>query len=99
MSYVYSICIHVIITVARAMENPTKMDESTAMLLLSVIGIGNTIGRVVCGLTTSLSGIDALMLNNIFISVSGIATIFSGISLSNEFQFFYASIFGLSICE
>ncbi|XP_043792168.1 uncharacterized protein LOC122714676 isoform X3 [Apis laboriosa] len=70
---------------------------STAMFLVSVIGIGNTIGRVVCGLASSLPGVNALVVNNIFISAGGLLTIFSGLSLSQSFQFFYAAGFGISI--
>ncbi|XP_066598707.1 monocarboxylate transporter 12 [Prorops nasuta] len=73
------------------------IDPSTAMFLVSVIGIGNTIGRVVCGLASSIPGVDALVVNNTFISIGGLATILSGISLTEEYQFFYAASFGLSI--
>ncbi|XP_048511572.1 monocarboxylate transporter 14 isoform X2 [Athalia rosae] len=73
------------------------IEESTAMFLLSVIGITNTIGRVVCGVVSSVPGVDALLINNILISVSGIATILSGLSFAKEYQFFYAATFGLSI--
>ncbi|KAH0955530.1 hypothetical protein HN011_010929 [Eciton burchellii] len=74
-----------------------NIDASTAMLLVSVIGIGNTIGRIVCGLASSLPGVNALVVNNMFISVGGLVTIFSGLSLSEGYQFFYAASFGLSI--
>ncbi|XP_076166600.1 monocarboxylate transporter 14 isoform X4 [Ptiloglossa arizonensis] len=73
------------------------MEPSTAMFLVSVIGIGNTIGRVVCGMASSLPGVDALVVNNIFISAGGLLTVFSGLSLSQSYQFFYAASFGLSI--
>ncbi|XP_012243794.1 monocarboxylate transporter 10 isoform X1 [Bombus vosnesenskii] len=73
------------------------IEASTAMFLVSVIGIGNTIGRVVCGLASSLPGVNALVVNNIFISAAGLFTIFSGLSLSKGYQFFYAAGFGTSI--
>lgn len=76
-----------------------NMDASTAMFLVSVIGIGNTIGRIVCGLASSFPGVNALIVNNMFISVGGLVTIFSGISLTEGYQFFYAASFGLSICK
>ena len=69
------------------------------MFLVSVIGIGNTIGRVLFGIASSFPGVDALVVNNIFISMGGLCTIFSGISLGQEYQFFYSAIFGLSICK
>lgn len=75
------------------------MNASTAMFLVSVIGIGNTIGRIVCGLASSFPGVNALIVNNMFISVGGLVTIFSGISLTEGYQFFYAASFGLSICK
>ena len=75
------------------------IEASTAMFLVSVIGIGNTIGRVVCGLASSLPGVNALVINNVFISTGGLLTIFSGLSLAKGYQFFYAAGFGLSICK
>lgn len=69
------------------------------MFLVSVIGIGNTIGRIVCGLASSLPGVNALVLNNVFISVGGLLTMFSGLSMTEGYQFFYAAGFGLSICK
>lgn len=76
-----------------------NFDASTAMFLVSVIGIGNTIGRIVCGVASSLPGVNALVVNNVFISVGGLLTIFSGLSLTQGYQFFYAAGFGLSICK
>ncbi|XP_046745469.1 monocarboxylate transporter 12-like isoform X2 [Diprion similis] len=73
------------------------IDEGTATFLLSVIGITNTIGRVSCGIVTSLPGVNALLVNNVFISIAGIATIGSGLSFSEEYQFLYAAVFGFSI--
>ncbi|XP_020297380.1 monocarboxylate transporter 12 isoform X2 [Pseudomyrmex gracilis] len=74
-----------------------NIDPSTAMFLVSVIGIGNTIGRIVCGLASSLPGVNALVVNNLFISVGGLVTMFSGLSLTEAYQFFYAASFGISI--
>jgi len=76
-----------------------KIDASTAMFLVSVIGIANTIGRIICGLASSLPGVNALVVNNIFISVGGLVTMISGFSLTEGYQFFYAASFGFSICK
>nr|XP_033340002.1 monocarboxylate transporter 3-like [Megalopta genalis] len=73
------------------------IEQSSAMFLVSVIGIGNTVGRIVCGLASSFPGVDALVVNNIFISAGGLLTFFSGLSLSEGYQFFYAATFGISI--
>lgn len=75
------------------------VEASSAMFLVSVVGIGNTIGRVACGLAGSIPGVDALVVNNIFISIGGLLTILSGLSLTEGYQFFYAVCFGLSICK
>lgn len=73
------------------------MDESTALLIISAIGITNTIARIVCGLLSSFKGISALHLNNIAITAGGIATIFSGYIINETTQFVYAAIFGICI--
>uniref|UniRef100_A0A1B6LWP0 Major facilitator superfamily (MFS) profile domain-containing protein n=1 Tax=Graphocephala atropunctata TaxID=36148 RepID=A0A1B6LWP0_9HEMI len=72
------------------------MDPELAKWLLSTIGITNTFGRMACGIVTSLPKVNALVINNIALSVAGIATIFSGVSMSNNYQFGYAAVFGLA---
>ncbi|XP_016840676.1 monocarboxylate transporter 14 isoform X2 [Nasonia vitripennis] len=74
-----------------------EMNKDTATFLVSVIGIGNTIGRVALGFVSSLPGVDALLVNNVFITLSGLLTIFSGLSLAQGYQFFYAASFGLCV--
>lgn len=75
------------------------MDPKAADFLVSVIGIGNTIGRVVFGIASSFPGSDATMVNNIFISMSGLCTILSGLSLTQGYQYSYSFLFGLGICK
>ncbi|RZF46935.1 hypothetical protein LSTR_LSTR011766 [Laodelphax striatellus] len=78
--------------------NLGRMDAGTATLLISAIGVTNTVGRVVCGLVTStLPGVSALLINNVALTLGGLATICSGYSLSTVYQFTYAGIFGLAI--
>lgn len=60
-------------------------------------GISNTIARIICGLLSSFKGINALYINNIAITLGGIATIFSGFSYSETYQFTYAMVFGIAI--
>lgn len=76
-----------------------EMDKSTAMWLVSAIGVCNTIGRVVCGLMSSFPKVNTLWVNNIAITVGGLVTIMSGLSNSAEYQFLYSCLFGLSICK
>lgn len=74
-----------------------EMDKSTAMWLVSAIGVCNTIGRVVCGLMSSFPKVNTLWVNNIAITLGGLVTIMSGLSNSAEYQFLYSCLFGLSI--
>ncbi|KDR16896.1 hypothetical protein L798_08639, partial [Zootermopsis nevadensis] len=73
------------------------MEPTMAIWLVSTIGITNTIGRVACGLVSSLPGVDALLINNVALTVGGVATILSGVSLSFGYQIFYSSVFGLAM--
>jgi hypothetical protein len=73
------------------------MDTSQSVWLVSIIGITNTIGRVVCGVVSSLPNVDALFINNTALTIGGIATIISGVSLSFGYQIFYTGVFGLAI--
>lgn len=75
------------------------IDPGTAIWLVSAIGIANTVGRVLCGVLSSFPGVNALFVNNAALTVGGAATLFSGFSLSEEFQFTYSVIFGLAICK
>lgn len=66
---------------------------------MSAIGITNTIGRIICGAVSSVPGISALAINNIALTIGGLATMFSAYSKTPTFQFIYAAVFGLSICK
>nr|CAD7568589.1 unnamed protein product [Timema californicum] len=73
------------------------MERDLAMFLVSCIGITNTIGRVMCGIVSSIPGMNALFINNTALTLGGAATILSGVSMSVTYQYAYAVIFGLSI--
>lgn len=81
----------------RAVENNFNKDIST--WLVSSIGIANIVGRIVCGLVSSMPKISPLWLNNIALSAGGIATMLSGYSYNSVFQFVYCAIFGLAVGE
>lgn len=74
-----------------------NMDVGLAAFTVSAIGISNTVARIVCGLLSSFKGINALYLNNVAITIGGLATIFSGYSYAASYQFVYAAIFGIAI--
>ncbi|KAJ6647545.1 Monocarboxylate transporter 1, partial [Pseudolycoriella hygida] len=74
-----------------------KMEPETAAFTVAAIGISNTVARIACGVLSSFKGVNALYLNNIAITLGGVATIISGLSLTEAYQFTYASIFGVAI--
>ncbi|CAH1126996.1 unnamed protein product [Ceutorhynchus assimilis] len=78
-------------------ENIGGIPKQTAVLLLSSIGISNTMGRVLCGVLSSFPSVNGLFVTNVALTIGGVATILSGVSLSQEYQFFYTVVFGLSI--
>ncbi|GAB0090131.1 uncharacterized protein DMENIID0001_048200 [Sergentomyia squamirostris] len=81
--------------VARAVAQ--GMDKQVAVFVVSSIGISNTVARIACGLISSIKGVNPLHVNNIAITLGGIATIFSGYSMTEGFQFTYATVFGIAI--
>lgn len=81
--------------VPRAVLN--KMDKKSAMAVVSGIGIVNTIARIICGCITSFPSVKPLYLNNIAITLGGIATICSGIVVTAASQWTFAVFFGCCI--
>ncbi|VEN48721.1 unnamed protein product [Callosobruchus maculatus] len=73
------------------------MERAMAVWLVSSIGIANTVGRVLCGVLSSIPGVNALFVTNVALTIGGIATMFSGFSMSEGYQFFYTVVFGLTI--
>lgn len=72
-------------------------DKESASFLLSIIGITNTIGRVVCGALSDHPKVNVLVVNNAALTVGGIVTILTPFFPTYEMQIVYASLFGLSI--
>lgn len=79
----------------RAEEHGIK--PSTAVMMVSTIGIANILGRIACGLVSSMPKVSPLWLNNIAVSAGGIATMLSGIYVEETSQFIYCVIFGLAV--
>ncbi|XP_029647396.1 monocarboxylate transporter 7 isoform X2 [Octopus sinensis] len=72
-----------------------NIKPSNAAFLLSIIGITNTIGRVVTGFLADLRKVDSLLINNIALLVTGIATCLSLFCNNYATLCIYASVFGL----
>lgn len=73
------------------------MSADLRKYLISTIGVTNTVGRILCGALTSLPSVNALLINNLALSLGGLATICSGLSMTNIYQFSYAAVFGFAI--
>ncbi|KAJ2951046.1 hypothetical protein O0L34_g5422 [Tuta absoluta] len=82
---------------SRAKEN--GIDKDQAVFLISAIGIANIVGRIACGLVSSMPKISPLWLYNIALSIGGIVTMFSGYCFNVYFQYGYAAIFGLAVAS
>ncbi|XP_054165081.1 monocarboxylate transporter 14-like [Oppia nitens] len=66
--------------------------------LLSIIGITNTIGRVFCGYISDRPQVNALLINNVALTIGGLATILSPIICNTYVTLMiYSAIFGFSI--
>lgn len=75
------------------------MSEGAADMIVSAIGITNTVARIVCGFLSSFESVSALHLNNVAITIGGIATVFSGVIMEPWYQYSYAFVFGIAIGE
>ncbi|CAK1555410.1 unnamed protein product [Leptosia nina] len=79
----------------RAIAN--GLSETKSVWLVSAIGITNIVGRIACGLMSSMPKVSPLWLNNIALSAGGIATMISGLCYHDAYQFGYCAIFGLAV--
>ncbi|OWF56683.1 monocarboxylate transporter 7-like [Mizuhopecten yessoensis] len=79
----------------RALE--AGISKTDAALLVSVIGIANTIGRVVFGWMADQKWVNRLMLYSTALTICGIATALSPLSNSFEYLLVYAAVFGAFI--
>lgn len=66
--------------------------------ILSCIGVANTLGRVFCGWASDNPRVNALVMNNLALTVGGVATILSPIIFNTYNTLIaYAAIFGFSV--
>ncbi|XP_030373393.1 monocarboxylate transporter 4 [Scaptodrosophila lebanonensis] len=73
------------------------MDKPAALSVLSGIGLVNTIARIVCGSMSSFPSVKPLWLNNVALTLGGLATIFSGVVINSTTQWTFAVLFGICI--
>ncbi|CAD0201865.1 unnamed protein product [Chrysodeixis includens] len=73
------------------------IDDNTAVWLVSTIGVANIVGRIACGLISSVPRVSPLWVNNLAVTAGGIASMVSGLSMSIYSQYLYSVIFGLAV--
>uniref|UniRef100_A0A2P2HYH7 Monocarboxylate transporter 14-like n=1 Tax=Hirondellea gigas TaxID=1518452 RepID=A0A2P2HYH7_9CRUS len=71
--------------------------EPTIAFLMSLIGICNTIGRVVCGWISDHPKVDAILVNNVGLFVGGVATCLLPFINNVSLLYGYAIVFGVSV--
>ncbi|KAF5300320.1 hypothetical protein FQA39_LY11177 [Lamprigera yunnana] len=73
------------------------VSPENASMLLSVIGIANTIGRIVLGYVSDNPKINRLWVYNVCLAICGIATAFSALCLDFYSLAVYGTVFGFTI--
>lgn len=73
------------------------IDENSSAFLVSVIGITNTIGRIVFGWLADRPWVNRLMLYNTALVICGVATALSPLNNSLSYLQGYAAVFGAFI--
>lgn len=73
------------------------ISPSNAAFLLSIIGIANTIARVLCGLISDMAWTNCLQINNYALIIGGIATMVLPLWNTYILLAIYSCIFGASI--
>ncbi|KAL4220128.1 hypothetical protein ACF0H5_020539 [Mactra antiquata] len=71
------------------------VDDFKAALLISTIGITNTIGRVIFGYISDMSCVNRLLLYSTALVICGVATCFGPFLLTFELLMIYSVVFGV----
>ncbi|KAL4228580.1 hypothetical protein ACF0H5_011630 [Mactra antiquata] len=71
------------------------IDKTNASFLLSVIGITNTIGRVISGILADFNSVNSLMLNNVCMLIAGVAIFLTPFCNTYPLLVLAALVFGL----
>lgn len=79
----------------RATEELNITPEKSAFLL-SLIGIANTVGRIMSGVIADMRKVDSLIINNVSLILAGIATAMSPLCKTFSTLCTYAVVFGLN---
>lgn len=77
-------------------EKELNFSKKDASLLLSAVGIGNTVGRIVLGFISDRGWINRLYLYNICLAICGIAMGLSNFCLDYTTQVIFCAVFGIT---
>lgn len=75
------------------------MDAQSATFLISIIGITNTVGRVLSGILADLPWVNPLWLNNFCIICSGLCVFLTPFAYSYTSFVTLSLFFGFFVCE
>lgn len=73
------------------------IETSKASFLLSIIGITNTFGRVICGYVADFPKVDSLLLNNICLAISTVSVAATPLCKTYEAYVVMSIFFGIAI--
>lgn len=79
------------------MAKTLNIDTTEASYLLSVIGIANTVGRIILGYISDKTWVNRLWVYNVCLTICGLATTFSAFCWDFYSLAVYAAVFGFNI--
>lgn len=80
-----------------AQANVLQIDTKQASYLLGIIGIANTVGRIILGYLSDKPWVNRLLVYNLMLTICGVATAFSVMCLDFYSLATYSAIFGFTI--
>ncbi|XP_074652406.1 monocarboxylate transporter 12-like [Tubulanus polymorphus] len=80
-----------------AVAKQLEIDTERAAFLLSILGITNTVGRVVSGWVSDQPWADCLLINNVALVIGGVATVLVPFCVNYPLLTVYACVFGMCI--
>ncbi|XP_053682690.1 monocarboxylate transporter 12 isoform X2 [Sabethes cyaneus] len=80
-----------------AQANSLNIDTKQASYLLGVIGIANTVGRIILGYLSDKPWVNRLLVYNMSLTICGLATAFSVLCLDFYSLATYSAIYGFTI--
>ncbi|XP_055548374.1 monocarboxylate transporter 5 isoform X2 [Wyeomyia smithii] len=80
-----------------AQANSLNIDTKQASYLLGIIGIANTVGRIILGYLSDKPWVNRLLVYNMSLTICGLATAFSVLCLDFYSLATYSAIYGFTI--